>query len=226
MSPFPPIRRPLLPAAAVLAAWAGLLAGCEIAGGGTDVGNPEFVRVTGSLRSQDPAHSPVADFPLRLRPRNHWETPDSPAAAPGGPSQDRRTDSQGFFAFDSVPRGQYRIEGTDSSGQGALIEVEVDGKSSRIALEPVLLARSGSIAGTINYLGPSTRLYPKIAIAARGTDHATYATSDGSFVLSDLPPGTYSLHISTASDSMATDVQSIQVLAGMRSQAGTVVLGP
>lgn len=221
--------RAWLAALAVLSALCALLAGCELSsGGGTDVGNPEFARVTGSLRHGD--GSPAADILLHLRARDHWASPDSgtqvPLAAAAETSADKRTDSQGFFAFDSVPKGTYRIEGTDGGGLGILIEVDVDGKAARIALAPAFLGATGSIAGKINYLGVIPRVYPKITVAAYGTDRATFTTNDGSYILSDLPEGSYKLHISMAGDSLSAEVPEVHVTAGQTAQAGTVDLGP
>ena len=217
--------RRIAPASAALAFLAAALAGC-LAGGGTDVGNPEFARVTGSLKNGDGSPAPV--IALHLRTRDHLAPPDSlaPPPAESGIAQDRLTDSQGFFTFDSVPRGEYRIEAKDTLGTGALIDISVDGKTARIALDPAFLDRTGSLAGKINYLAPLPvrGQYPKVRIAAYGTDRATFATSDGSFILSDLPPGAYRLHVS--SDTLSAEVPETAVTAGGRTEVGTVDLGP
>lgn len=211
-------------AALALAAFAALLVwGCITAGGGTDVGNPEMVRVTGSFMRPD--GSPASDLALHLRPRDYLLLPDAPAAPPApGSFQDRRTDSQGFFTFDSVPRGLYRIETTDSSGRGALIDLDATGNQARIALKTAILASTGSIEGSLNYLGVVRGTYPKIAIAVYGTDRLTYATSDGKFVLGNLPAGAYRLHVST--DSSEAEVPEARVEPGGRTQVGPVNIGP
>jgi hypothetical protein len=211
--------------AACVLALAALTVGCQLTpGGGTDVGNPEMVRVTGSIRHMD--GSPAQDLPLHLRPESHLGAPDSthPAPAANGSLQEGHTDSQGFFTFDSVPKGEYRIEAMDTNGRGAVIPLKADGTVPSIVLNPAFLDSTGSLAGRINYLG--TDKLTKIAVEVYGTDRTTFATIDGNFTLSDLPPGKYRLHIATASGSSSVDVPETEVKAGGSAQIGTVDLGP
>lgn len=207
---------------ATLLTLASLPAGC-LQGGGTDVGNPEM-RITGSIKHMD--GSPAADIPLHLRPQTHLGSPDTahtPAPA-GGILQDGRTDTQGFFVFDSVPKGEYRIEAMDTNGRGAVIEVAANGESPRLELKPAFLDSTGTIAGKINYLGEIKGGYPKITIAVYGMDRATFATNTGAFFLSDLPPGIYKLHISYAD--YHANAPATTLAAGQKVTVGTVDLGP
>jgi hypothetical protein len=197
------------------------VAGC-MAGGGTDVGNPEFLRVTGSLKYTD--GSTIQDLPVHLRSREYLHDPAGIASSFSGFALDRNTDSQGFFTFDSVPRGQYRIEATDSAGKGILIDLDAASGNSRIALAPAVLETTGTLAGSINYRGAIGSVYPKIAVAVYGTDRMTYALSDGSFILSNLPAGAYRLRIFT--DSLSVEVPETRVEAGGRAEVGPVDLGP
>ena len=207
---------------ATLLALASLPAGC-LQGGGTDVGNPEM-RITGSIKRLD--GSPAADIPLHLRPQTHLGSPDTTQTpAPSGRTlQDGRTDTQGFFVFDSVPKGEYRIQAMDTNGRGAIIEVSADGLSPRLELKPAFLDSTGTIMGQINYLGEIKGGYPKITIAVYGTDRATFATKTGAYVLSDLPPGKYKLHISY--DAYHANVPETGLNAGQKVTVGTVDLGP
>lgn len=211
--------------AASLLALASLPLGCQITpGGGTDVGNPEMLRVTGSIKHLD--GTPAQDIPLHLRPESHLGTPDSahPAPASDGALQEGHTDSQGFFSFDSVPKGEYRIEAMDTNGRGAVIALHADGTVPNIVLNPAFLDSTGSLAGRVNYLG--TDKLTKIAVEVYGMDRTTFATIDGNFTLSDLPPGKYRLHLVTASGSASVDVPETEVKAGGAAQIGTVDLGP
>lgn len=209
---------------AALLAIASLPAGCQLQGGGTDVGNPEM-RITGSIRNLD--GTPAADIPLHLRPQTHLGTVDTsrtPAPA-AGIMQDGRTDTQGYFVFDSVPKGEYRIEAMGSNGRGAVIEVANTGNG--VDLKPAFLDSTGSLMGKVNYLGPVNGGFPKITIAVYGMDRATFATNSGSFVLSDLPPGKYRLHISVVTDkAYAAEVPLTDLAAGRTTTVGTVDLGP
>lgn len=207
---------------ATLLALASLPAGC-LQGGGTDVGNPEM-RITGSIKHLD--GSPAADIPLHLRPQTHLSSPDTnqtPSPA-GRTMQDGRTDTQGFFVFDSVPKGEYRIEAMDTNGRGAVIEVSVVGESPRLELKPAFLDSTGTLAGQINYLGEIKGGYPKITIAVYGMDRATFATYTGAYVLSDLPPGIYKLHISY--DTYHANAPATNLAAGQKVTVGKVDLGP
>lgn len=206
-----------------VAAFALALSGC-MQGGGTDVGNPE---IRGSIRHLD--GTPAADIPLHLRPLTHLGSPDTTAvpSPAGGILQDGRTDTQGFFQFDSVPEGDYRIEAMDTNGRGAVIELRVDGTSPRVDLKPAFLDSTGSLSGQINWLGESAGGYPKITIAVYGMDRTTFATKSGAFVLSDLPPGKHRLHINiTAKPEIQTEVAETLLGAGQNVNLGTVDLGP
>ena len=225
------ILRAALAAGSVLMviALATLPTGCQLTpGGGTDVGNPEMsIRVTGSIRHMD--GSPGSGIPLHLRPSSHLGTPDTAEARAPSDSfqQDGRTDTQGFFTFDSVPKGVYRIEAMDTNGRGAVIELDADGKTANLTLNPAILDSTGSITGHINYLRTITVGYPKITIAVYGMDRATFATKDGNYTLSDLPPGKHKVRITDNSDTTLTIVlPDITLVAGQNVTAGSVDLGP
>jgi hypothetical protein len=221
--------RVLIASGALSLATAALLSvsGCEmVQGGGTDVGNPDLsMRVSGSLRNVD--GTPAALKPIHLRPKSHLGNPDAPAA-PDASIQDRISDTQGFFTFDSVPKGEYRIEAMDSQSHGALFEFVADGKNAALSIGNLVLDSTGTITGQINYVRPIKVGYPKIIIAVYGTDRWTAATLDGKFTLSDLPPGRYKLHASTNTDSDTTftaEFPETELHAGENASVGSVDLG-
>ncbi len=225
----PSLRRgaSALAACACLAVLSALPAGCNL-GGGTDVGNPELsIRVTGSIKHMD--GSPANGIPLHLRPASHLTTLDTniSPAPPDSFQQDGWTDTQGFFSFDSVPRGEYRIEAMDTNSRGAVIGFSANGSAADVTLNTAFLDSTGSISGHINYLRSIKVGYPKITIAVYGMDRATFATNDGNYTVSNLPPGKYKLHIVVNSDStLSAVVPEIPLVAGQHGMAGSVDLGP
>jgi hypothetical protein len=205
-----------------------LTAACTLTGGGgTDVGNPEMTaRVSGSLKHRD--GSPAPFIPIHLRPEAFLTNPDSLPVQEGKKIQDGFSDTQGFFTFDSVPVGEYRIEAMDSISHGAVLDIVADGKTELMEIGPMILDSTGSIAGRINYVRPIKNGYPKIIIAVYGSDRWTAATLDGQFMLSDLPPGKYKLHVSTNTDSDTTftaEFPETELHAGERDSVGSVDLG-
>lgn len=229
----PPSQRrfAFLAACLAVAAFVGLSAACVLVGcnappgGGTDVGNPETV--SGSLRRAGGGPAPWVQ--VQLRPRAFLSNPDSlTAVAPSEHSiQDRRTDTQGFFQFDSVPKGDYCIRALDSTSHGATLLFSVDGTSDRMILAPAIMDTTGSISGKINYRGPPRIGFPTVIIAVYGMDRWTAANDAGEFTLSDLPPGKYVLRISTPINaSYITTVPEADLAAGGKTSVGTVDLGP
>lgn len=227
----------MIPARAIgrylFAAWMAGLSACNLTpGGGTDVGNPDLnARVSGSLKHLD--GSPAAFVPLHLRPKAFLSNPDSVPVPPtvplnGGKTiQDGVSDTQGFFSFDSVPKGEYRIEAIDTLSRGAVMDVSPDGHSERLTLAPAFMAATGWISGTVVYRGPPQSRAPKIIIAIYGTDRWTASTTSGDFTLSGLPPGKYTIRISTLADAALITIPPEIVLGqGEKVSVGSVDLGP
>jgi hypothetical protein len=171
--------------------------------------------------------SPAALKVVHLRPKNYLGNPDTPAA-PDASIQDRLSDTQGYFTFDSVPKGEYRIEAMDSHSHGVQFEFTADGKNGTLSVGSLVLDSAGTLSGRINYVRPIKVGYPKIIIAVYGTDRWTAATEDGKFTLSDLPPGRYKLHASTNTDSDTTftaEFPETELHAGENASVGSVDLG-
>jgi hypothetical protein len=203
-----------------------LFAACTLTGGGTDVGNPDL-RVSGSLLRSD--GKPAAWVQVRLRPKTFLSTPDSQASLDGSNNaiQDQITDTQGFFTFDSVPKGDYRIQATDAGLHGAMMEFTADGKAVRMTLAPATMDTTGRIDGKVNYRGPARPQYPKVFVSVFGLDRWTATNDAGEFTLSDLPAGKYSLRITTdVGVTLTAMVPETPLAAGGQTSVGTVDLGP
>ena len=140
--------------------------------------------------------------------------------------QDGLSDTQGFFSFDSVPIGDYRVEAIDTASRGAMASVIVDGKSQQVVVADLKVDTTGWIIGNVDYLG-STQSKFKITIAIYGLERWTYAISGGDFTLSALPVGKYTLRISSSgTPPLSTQLKDVEVKAGVRTPVDTVVLGP
>lgn len=211
----------------LIAALAALyLSGCNQApGGGTDVGNPEVTRVTGSLKRVNGTPAPFIQ--IQLRPDAFLSNPDSATALTGHSIQDKATDTQGFFTFDSVPSGDYHIRATDSNAMGLVVEFTTDGRTDKMTLAPAYLDTTGSISGQVVYRGPLRPTSPKILVAVYGMDRWTFTNNAGDFTLSDLPPGRYRLRISAdVGTVLSAIVPETGLAAGWSISVGTVDLGP
>ncbi len=215
------------PLAAILALALCGLASCNLApGGGTDVGNPEIAaRINGSILHRD--GSPAALVQVHLRPTAFLSNPDGLAGQGSKAVQDGSSDTQGFFTFDSVPKGDYRIEAVDTSSRGAVISISADGRTDRFTVDPLIVDTTGWITGKVNYAGPALG-NSEIIIAVYGMDRWTASIISGDFTLSALPPGTYTLRISAfANPLITTTVPDVKLTAGGRVSVGTVNLaGP
>jgi len=230
--PHSPVSRYVLPFALRIALClavlgAALLAGCNITpGGGTDVGNPDVTsRVSGSLLHAN--GTPAQWIKIQLRPKTFLSNPDSLPALTGNAIQDEITDTQGFFTFDSVPKGDYRIQAFDTASHGATMDFSADGHTLRMTLATATLDTTGAITGKVAYHGPAKAPFPKVYVSVFGTERWTIANDSGDYTLSDLPPGKYSLRLTTpANTALSATVPDISLTAGGNASAGTVDLGP
>lgn len=200
-----------------------LLGGC-LGGGGTDVGNPDILsaRVSGALRQSD--GTPAAWVDLRLRPSDYVPGPGGlPPATVGDSLQDGRTDSQGFFTFEKVPRGEYVLEAHDGRRKGTLITFTVTGADPRIDLPPAGLDTTGTLHGTVALAGGPDSTVLRVEVL--GLERYTLANDVGEFVLEDLPAGTYALRFSAATGpARPVLVPGIRLPSGGRVQVPPVVL--
>ncbi len=135
------------------------------------------------------------------------------------------TDSVGHFRIDSVDAGQYRIEVRDGQGSGVIsdcsIKTAVKGKrDTTIGFSS--LAAVGGIRGALRL--DATPLSSYVAMVY-GTDRAVLVNSDGSFSISDLPPGKYTIRVGCGDRGcLAQDVENISVVAGKDTVLDTLAL--
>ena len=118
--------------------------------------------------------------------------------------QSTTTDADGYYRFDGIVTGTHRLRVDTANLPARLVLAAEDMK---VAVMPYRVNRQdfraipgGKIQGivTIVRLSEDGRLvvkpFPDARIIASG-NRDTYSEGDGAFILADLPPGTYELHL-------------------------------
>jgi uncharacterized repeat protein (TIGR02543 family) len=108
--------------------------------------------------------------------------------------QTSRTDNAGHFFFDSIPTGEYIIEGRNSRGECAFIDsVNVD--SSTISDTTIVSIDTLKLPSTVTGSHDTTGLASaNILIFIPGLDVIDSCDKNGRFTLTDIPEGKYFLH--------------------------------
>lgn len=167
-----------------------LLAGCF--GGSTET---ETGTAAVSGKAQWPDGSPAAGARIRLRPVDF--VPDSSGALPAGEGPwDTVTDAAGRFAFQKVSAGDFVVEALYGEDHGVISRFVVVSPSEQLKLAPLVLRSTKVLTGRVRFADSS--MAPAF-VQVLGTSHIAFADSaTGSFSLWDLPPGDFSLRVSTA----------------------------
>lgn len=168
-------------------------------------GNTEGV-LSGTLHM--PGGSPAREAKIRLYSVDHVPGP-GPAQEP---SHSVRTDSEGRFTVDSLPRGQYNVLGL----KDGLVSIAdslylAPGEHTVLAdtLEP-----AGTVAGRIE-IQPNHDAR-KATVRVLGTDRYAQADAEGRFTLSGLAEGSYQVRVET-------DLEKYEDLtAALRARSGSV----
>ncbi|MCH4552303.1 DUF4382 domain-containing protein [Aestuariibaculum lutulentum] len=118
------------------------------------------------------------------------------------------TDENGGFALWGVPAGTYEViatpenESSDYGSASAMDVVVVNGEITTIA-EPIVLAlKPGSVSGTVSGLAEGINASASILVDDMGDEDASndvvisVETVEGTFLLEDVPAGTYTLIVS------------------------------
>lgn len=102
--------------------------------------------------------------------------------------QDMYSDDSGYFAFDSVPAGEYYIECQYSTSSSVQV-IEIQANESIHLINSIDL--SGNISGTLDeYFIKDGYRY----VTIQGLEHyTTLDSTTGMFVLDDVPAGSYRL---------------------------------
>lgn len=183
-----------------------LLAGCF--GGATET---ETGTAMLSGKAQYPDGRPAVGALIRLRP-NDFVASSADALPAGAGPWDTLTDAKGRFAFDTVPVGEFTVEALYGEGQGVLLRFAVEPATERIDLDPLVLRSTALLTGRVRFSDSSRA---RAILQIPGTGHiAETDSATGFFKLWDVPPGDFSLRVSTASPFFPAKVFPAQVPEG------------
>jgi pectate lyase len=128
---------------------------------------------------------------------------------------DAITDTSGGFVIIGVTPGDYTIEITDDSASAVLLSCTAN-ETGLVDLGTVTLQPFASIAGQIS------RLTENAYVQVRGLERVVIADSTGSFVVTDLPAGTFNLHMVTQ-DGQTAEITNVVAASG---DTATVTAAP
>jgi len=208
---------------AIALALALALSGCgrntEVAGGGTDTetgGGKAIGRVL--LPGGGGADCAVVEARSRTFLKAILESVPSTQGV-------RRTeaDAQGAFRLDSLAAGSYVFEAHCGDTLVAAAEGSIQDTGSRISLPVLALKRPGRVTGRVRYADGSRN---GSLIRAYGLGHAVMADTSGTFSLSGLPEGIFTVSVSSLAPFQdSVDVAGVRVTADSATDIGEVVLG-
>jgi hypothetical protein len=186
--------------------------------GGSEVGNARVIAGTFIYEGGAAA----ANVTVNLRPKDYLPQPGFAKALVTEASV--ITDSNGYFAMDSVDSGTYVIQALDDSARGVFIDpIPVPYTYDTLDLAEDTLKATGSITGTILISG--TPGSPRINVLIYGRDNISVPDSTGSFTIDNIAEGSYDLHIITENNVYPTkDSADIHVISGASTDLDTLSL--
>ncbi len=195
----------------------------EVAGGG---GGSEAVALVGTVTNPD--GSAAANALVRLRPKHFL----SDTAAIGGGSETAgmtasirnvRTDAAGAFRMDSVKRGEYFVEISDSAGRGVLLPAVIAGDKDQVGLAKASLKPTGSVTGAIV---PPEGFAGRTWVQVYGLERQVKADSaTGSFRVDGMPGGTYTLRAVYSAPAVdAREIDSVSAVPDSITDIGALRL--
>lgn len=176
------------------------------AGGTTDTGN---ARVAATIYTSD--GDPAAGVPVTVCPTGY--------ISEISPDADRfqyvkifETDDSGRFSIDSIDIGSYTIEVNDGESGAVLLSITLsDDEDSSLILEDTLFPFA-TVEGSIELHGDTT--FSRYVVIY-GLDRLVPVSEDGTFMIGDIPAGTFHLKIISDDESWETvEFDSVSVAAG------------
>jgi hypothetical protein len=170
----------------------------NIAGNGSQAGNG---RITCSIYNSD--GSPASNASVYLRTQDY--TVDLALRKLAVSRLDAHTDARGMFSIDSVDTGSYSIEVNDVKSHAVLLNCVITLKDTLVNIPSDTLQPTGTIKGVLPSIpNDSGVLYIRICGLERV---GVRDTETGSFVINDVPPGSYTLRVLTS----AVNYQSMEI---------------
>ncbi|MBN1127822.1 MAG: DUF2341 domain-containing protein [Chitinispirillaceae bacterium] len=131
---------------------------------------------------------------------------------------DLLTDANGSFTIDSLDTGAYLIEATDKNSKAVLFQCAVSGGKKRTdSLRADTIRPFAIIKGKIEFDASTDRRFVQVV----GLERLVEVDVDGSYTLSDLPAGTYTLRIISIDPGIETTV-----IPNIVARPGQVTLVP
>lgn len=204
-------------AALVIVGLALIGGGCG--GGGSEGGNAqEFGAILGhvTLPGGEPAAgivvvaekvenglTPTVSQALRRRSREPLES------APG--YHVTQTEADGSYQFNNLPVGTYVVS-TQKPSVGAAVQRNVTVRRRETTVVNLELTPTGRIAGTVTVAGRDDHSF--LIVAILGTSYLALTAADGSYVMSDVPVGTYTVSALDPETGRRGEAPNVTVTAG------------
>ena len=199
-----------LPAA--IALWCGCsLHGPDIAGT-SEQGNAKF---TATIYTQTGA--PAAGCKVTLRRSGYVSDPAAALSKVLGDSAQTTTGEGGLLSIDSLDSGAYSVEVTDAKAHAVLLKFGIGPTRKSVNWGPDTIRQFAVVQGRVVPLVSHARRFAQVF----GLERLVAVDSSGSFVLSDLPQGMYTIRIvavDTAAGSTVFD--SVAAKAGAATSIG------
>lgn len=166
--------------------------------------------VAGLIRYADGSPAPGAE--VKVYAVGYVPGPDAAPkrSAAQGPIFVTRTDAQGRYALESLPKGEYNILGKKDALFSYRDSVFLSGKPA--ALVPDTLDAPGSMTGWVALQPNHDR--QSVTVQALGTETYANADADGRFTLGSLAAGRYTVRVVTTEEKYTPLYVSISIGAG------------
>jgi hypothetical protein len=158
-------------------------------GGGTETDTR--VGVTG--QSSQPDGSPAVGARVTLRTSDYLADPISPTDD-GNSGRESFTDAKGRFQFKDLAAGAYRIEVAGSESGGLIQDFSLKALGQRLDLPLDTLLTRGGISGAF---APDSDVQLARFIQVYGMERLVKAGPSGTFLIGNLPAGSYDLRCSS-----------------------------
>ena len=130
------------------------------------------------------------------------------------------TDANGFYIFTGVPEGDYSLE---ASGSNYKVQITVSTSDTQATTVDLQLTPTGSISGKVLLEGENGSLAGTYVIVQE-TEYLAYTETDGTFVLDDVPEGTYDIGLWHEDYEPYAHTTPLSVTSGTTAPLGTVTL--
>jgi hypothetical protein len=185
-----------------------------LSGGSSQQGNGVMVGRVVSARGV-----PVIDARIRVRPSDYVETPGSIPMSKFA-AFDAITDTTGRFSVSGIVPGRYAVEANDEEASAALIQAGVKDRAGVTDVGTVGLKPYTQITGVV--ASASAVSSAPFYIQVRGLERLVRVGLDGTFAISDLPEGSFSLRLVSV-DSSVTPAELSGVGAPSDSSVTVVI---